>query len=192
MYKSIINYQQLFDAVKRIQAIHVKTKKKQKDYLLELSFKPNQLEVNAIGISLKVECKSSFYIKLIVPFLSLRQLIDSLNLDQIELEFDNKYIELGNRRIESAFIKVEHPENHRNLKLVMNYSKLELLSLRDQYSENELETNNLLLKLKKAEIELEDNLTLAASALKDYGFTYSILHQLIDKKIEAIRNLNMN
>lgn len=168
MYTSQINYQQLLEALKRIQAIQLKSKKKRQDYLIELYFKPNKLEVGAIGLTITVECKSSFYKKLIVPFLPFQRLIYQVNNDWITIEFDNSYVQLDNRRIESNFIKVEHPENQRKPNVAINYSKLELLSLRNKYSDDELKMSNLLNSLENAESELNNNINTAVTALNSY------------------------
>lgn len=192
VYTSKINYLQLVVALKRIQTIHAKTKNKRKEYLLELYFKPNKLEVGAIGITITVECKTSYYKKLIVPFLPFQQLIYALDKEWIEIEFDDSYVQLNKRRIESNFIKVEHPENQRKPNLSINYSKLELLSLRNKYLDSELKSNNLLIPLEKAESELDENINTSVSALKSYGVTYTEIKNLINKKIAAVLKIDKN
>ncbi|MHB8580001.1 MAG: hypothetical protein ACYDA4_09075 [Ignavibacteriaceae bacterium] len=192
MYSSTINYHPLLDALKKIQSVQLKTKKKRQDYFLELYFKPNKLEVSTIGISITVECKSSYYKKLIVPFLSFQQLTHNINKEWIHIEFDDGYVVYDNRKIESNLIKVEHPENHRKPSMSINYSKIELLSLRNRYSESELKMNNILNDLRSAESELAKNISMSVTVLNPYGITYDEIKDLINKKINAILNVNRN
>ena len=186
MFHCLIKYEELQSALNQIKRIKVKQSKKKQNFIMHLMIKQNTLELDATGMAFDIPCKCDRIMTLLVPFQPFFVLIKDLDEEWIKIEFDNNYINLGNRRIENPFIKVEHPENLRRIKLPINYNITELLSLRDRYSIEELEKNNIYEDLLQAEEKLNEDINQAVDFLKKYGITHKELSNIIDRKVQLI------
>lgn len=80
-------------------------------------------------------------------------------------------------------IQNNHPENKVTLDLPLNYTDLDILKLRNQTSEKQLEIVNAKRLIEQAEKRLEINIELAYKTLKDYGVNKNEIIQLINKSL---------
>jgi hypothetical protein len=160
-----------------------KSKKERAKAILEMNFKPQEVQLSVIGAMYRLRTSSGCYAKVLLPFVFFDTIVKDWKGEVFVASFDNGVITFGGSSLESDAIKIIHPENQPKIDLPINYSDLDLLRSELQYSFKELERMNLISKIDKARENLDEAIRISLSHLSVYGIKYDDIEKLIMEKI---------
>jgi len=152
--------------------------------MLEFSFKPNEVELSVIGASYHFKIENRVFAKVLMRFVPFERLVKTWNSPEFVIAIDKGAISYASTTIESAAIKVLHPENQLRIELPMNYTDIDLLRIERQYSYEELGRMNLLSNIDKAKDRAHKSIDDAMSYLAPYGIRREDVENLLRSSIE--------
>ena len=170
---------ELSSALKMVAIGTAKKKSEKADAVVEIDLQPDKAEFLTLGAKSWVACVANGYAKAFLPFVHLYEIVRKWKGDRMIVELEPGKLTVGSYIYESARVKVVHPENQVRIELPLNYSIIDILNLPDKYSVDDLERLNLVFKVEKAELELDENAQRASYDLSKYGVTKDELLEFI-------------
>jgi hypothetical protein len=171
------------EACKHLRVALPKSKRERAKAILEMNFKPQEVQLSLIGAMYRLRISSGCYAKILLPFVFFDTIVKDWKAKIFFASFDNGVITFGGSSLESDAIKIIHPENQSKIDLPINYSEHDLLRLEFQYSYEELGRMNLLSQIDKAKENLDKSVRTTLSQLSVYGIKYDEIEKLIMEKI---------
>lgn len=155
-------------------------------HILEFDFYDNITEINSIGMIFTINCETIYIGKAMIPYQFFKMMADFSLSPEISVTLSDGVISFDNKSYTSDYIKILDEGNTKkeDAILSLNYSKLELLSLKHKYNNDYLIKRNLLKKVEKDEELLNSAIIKAQISLNDYEVTIKDLKELIQKKME--------
>jgi hypothetical protein len=181
------NVDNIKEADKHLRVALPKSKKERAKAILEMNFKPQEVQLSVIGAMYRLRITSGCYVKVLLPFVFFDTIVKDWKGEVFAASFDNGVISFGGSSLESDAIKIVHPENQPKIDLPINYSDLDLLRSELQYSFEELKRMNLISKIDKARENLDEAIRITLSHLSVYGFKYDDIEKLVMDKIGNIK-----
>ena len=178
------NYDQVKAACKHLRAALPKGKRDRNSAILELNFKPKEVQFSIIGAMYHFPVESNSFVKVLLPFAFIDSILKDWKGDNFLAVFKKGVVSYGGHAIESKRIKIVHLENQTKFDLPINYSELDLLRLESVHSSEELESMNLSGKIRKAREDLEEEISFVASRLSKYGVKREEIDTLVRRKLK--------
>ena len=155
--------------------------------VLEFDFNNDVAKINSIGMSSSIDCESNYRGKVLIPY----QIFEIMALhsfsSEITVTLTNNRLAFDNKSYKSKYIVIlKNNENDKqeDIILSLNYSDLELISLRYRYNVDYLKKRELLYKVEKAEEQLTSAISNACDLLNEFEIKPNDIKELIMKKME--------
>jgi len=119
-----------------------------------------------------------------LPYLYFADIVQNLKGKEAEFKITEDEINVGILTFRAATCFFEDDKILRTIQLPLNYTDADVLRLRNgQYTQEELDFNNMFPKIEKAEKNLEHNLYWTYRKIHIYGVQYEELEELVKKKL---------
>jgi len=152
---------------------------------LEIRIQPQFVSFHISGGEIKLFCNTKGWGSFTLSLEYFFQVLTDYTGAVFSPTFKNGEMQAGGLFTKGLGFKIQnnHPENKVTLDLPLNYTDLDILKLRNQTSEKQLEIVNAKRLIEQAEKRLEINIELAYKTLKDYGVNKNEIIQLINKSL---------
>jgi hypothetical protein len=187
MITVICNISELRKAIKGLKPALPSSIREQRKLILELDIRPKLLIISIPGVSMKCPLENETFAKAFLPFSLFKEVVGSCKEDFLTLHIENGTLTIGKTSISSDKIALTHFENQTKIDLSVNYTPLEILSLRYTHSFDEIKRRNLHTLLGEAEEKLMKDLQRATNALSDYKVSFIEINALVQSKIERFK-----
>lgn len=184
MIQFTANRQQVLETLKRLKVAFGKDYTKTAIKSCEITVTSSQATFSVPGAYFSFPCKSNGAAKAVVPFLILFKLIKTEKADVIEMKFEPSRVWFGNLSFSAETWFFADDRILRTIQLPMSYTLIDLIKLTKQnYTQEELEFNNIPQKIKEALQELDRTITSCHNKLKGYGINRKELELFIKSQV---------
>lgn len=177
----------LLKTLKHIKAVVPSKGKRALVTALEITLTDNKATFAVPGAIFHLECSIKGACKATVPFWHFYRIIKDIQTKEIEIVIDHGCLKINAFTFKCATTFFETDNILRTIQLNANYTEMDLLHLlKEEYTWDELEFNNLNSLIFKAQANLNVNMEKAYQILKPYGIHYDELEDIV------ISSLNNN
>lgn len=181
-YTLICKTSELNDAMKFL-SIAVPKNRRGKLYSLEITIKTNEVIFVAIGATRVLFCKCEGPVKVSIPFLYFYDIVKNIKTFSTQIAISEGTMTIGNLTVKASTFFFNDDSILRSIKLPINYSIVDILRLRDQYTPEEIEFNKMDILIKKTITEIDKDINLSYRTLKKYGVTSAEIRKLVHERI---------
>ena len=156
-------------------------------HILEFEFNSDGVEINSIGMIFSMNCEIDYKGKVLIPYQIFKMIALYAINEEVTITLTNNRISFENKSYTSEDIAIlgnEEDNNKDGIILSLNYSRLELISLKHKFNDEYLEKRNLLYKVEAEEQRLDSVLLRACELLSEYEIKPKDLRELVMKKME--------
>jgi len=151
---------------------------------LELQIGMNKVVMLLPGLSQELYGKTTGIGKAYLPLLQFESMVKDSSTEDIVVQLESGIAKIGKYQSNTSRISLQQLENQTSIDLPVNYTVLDLLTLRKKYSFEQLMANNYIYLINQTENKMTENINKSLRFLKQYGITYDILNDCIQKKIK--------
>lgn len=178
---------EILEKIKQLRSlVRPKSKKSLMAATLEIRIQPQFVSFHISGGELKLFCNTKGWGSFTLSLEYFFQVLTDYTGAVFSPTFKNGEMQAGGLFTKGLGFKIQnnHPENKVTLDLPLNYTDLDILKLRNQTSEKQLEIVNAKRLIEQAEERLELNIEIAYNALKIYGIEKDLFHLMVINKIK--------
>lgn len=141
------------------------------------------------GANFNLKCTTLGECKASVSFLRFLNLIKYIKVADTEIVINTESLQINDLVISATTTFLDKYKIIKPVQLSANYSERDLLNLvKDGYTWEDLEFNNLNPMIHKAQLNLYDNIEKAFRQLQLYGVSYDELEELVLSKLNTNQN----
>ena len=134
-----INKKTLSQAFKEINKLILRKKSERAKNVIEIESDNGSAEIKSIGIVLTTDCDTNFNGKIMIPYPIFQIIAEFSKQEVVYLEIKNGEISFDNKRYKADKIIILDSITDDEFYLSMNYTPLELISLRKKFNEASIE-----------------------------------------------------
>lgn len=168
--------------LKELDIVLPKRKKQRIDIVCEIESIDATLVVKVLGAVSRCPAASLEHSKAILPLRYLSSMLEGWTDNDVEFDIMPGTLSFKHTTIESKKIKLLDPQEHKTISLSHNYKPLELITLWDIHSTEELDRVNIKGDVIKAMAKLEIDIKNAHRILSIYDVSIDDIYSLINFK----------
>lgn len=157
--------------------------KKGRLYNCEMTVKTDEVDFVVIGASRVIYCFATVPVKVSMPFWYLNDIIQRITQQHTKIDISEALVTIGKLTVDADTCFFEDDSILRSIKLPINFTVKELLSINERYTPEEIAFNKLDVLIKKNVETISQDVNKIDVILKKYGITRNEIQKFVFKKI---------
>ncbi|MCE1164518.1 MAG: hypothetical protein LWX07_03845 [Bacteroidetes bacterium] len=169
---------------KEVNKLILKRKKVKESHIIEIEVNDFLAEIKSTGLIVSVKCNSNFKGKLFIPYPVFRMAAEYATQKEVSLHISGNTLSFENKKYSAEKLTILSSLEEDIFELSMDYTPLELLSIRKKFPMASIERRNFLKPLEQEEEMLKRGVHEAIMILRRYEITTDDISEIIKKKID--------